>query len=111
MDDIPEEDTGTPEVADVGGPASVEKAAANVASIADQTLLAVQQLGVGSNTNIQPSRWKKLSKLTLFSTHFLHICSFAQRKVRIVLYNSEREKAGWCHSTVFHPHFSPSRFC
>ena len=48
MDEIPEEDTGTPEVADVGGPASVEKAAANVASIADQTLLAVQQLGVGS---------------------------------------------------------------
>ena len=50
MDDIPEEDTGTPEVADVGGPAGVEKAAANVASFADQTLLAAQQLGVGSNT-------------------------------------------------------------
>ena len=65
MDDIPEEDTGTPEVADIGGPAVVEKAAANVASIADQTLLAVQQLGVGSNTNIHlGSRWKTFKTST-----------------------------------------------
>ena len=65
MDEIPEEDTGTPEVADVGGPAAVEKAAANVASIADQTLLAVQQLGVGSNTNIHlGSRWKTFKTST-----------------------------------------------
>ena len=79
MDDIPEEDTGTPEVADVGGPASVEKAAANVASIADQTLLAVQQLGVGSNTNIQPSRWKKLLKLTLFFQHIFYTFASLRR--------------------------------
>ena len=79
MDEIPDEDTGTPEVADVRGPVSVEKAAASVTSIADQTLLAVQQLGVGSNTKIHFSydRVDLFLKLTIckYLISYLHLYS------------------------------------